>query len=91
MVDVGFSASNIVLFLGRCDRYLFRFSSNWRPRCDTWSGIWLTILFVTRMEVPRLTVPSTRGAGEEVNSPAGGARGDGGDVEGGGFNFQKIV
>ena len=27
------------------------------------------------MEVPRLTVPSTRGAGEEVNSPAGGARG----------------
>ena len=35
------------------------------------------------MEVPRLTVSSTRGTGEEANSPAGGARGDGGVVEGG--------
>ena len=69
---------------------LFQFSSNWQPRCGTWSGTWLTLLFVTRMEVPRLTVPSTRGAGEEVNSPAGGARGDGGDVGGGVSIFRRL-
>ena len=79
-----------IKFPGRCDRHLFQFSSNWQPRCGTWSGIWLTFLFVTRMEVPRLTVPSTRGAGEEVNSPAGGARGDGGDVEGGVSIFKRL-
>ena len=33
---------------------------------------------------------STRGAGEEVNSPAGGARGDGGDVEGGVSIFKRL-
>ena len=37
-----------------------------------------------------MTVPSSRGAGEEVNSPVGGARGDGGDVEGGIFASIKI-
>ena len=46
--------------------------------------------FPGRMEVPRLTVPSTRGAGEEVNIPAGGAPGDGGDVEGGVSIFKRL-
>ena len=77
-------------FPGRCDRHLFQFSSNWRPRCGTWSGSCLTFLFVTRMEVPRLTVSSTRGTGEEANSPAGGARGDGGVVEGGALIFKRL-
>ena len=32
-----------------------------------------------------------QGAGEEANSPAGGARGVGGDLERGSFNFQKTL
>ena len=64
-------------FPGRCDRHLFQFSSNWRPRCGTWSGSCLTFLFVTRMEVPHLTVPSTSSSppiigtkkGEQVSRP----------------------
>ena len=37
-------------------------------------------LFVTRMEVPPLASDLFWGAGEEANSPAGGARGVGGVV-----------
>ena len=41
------------------------------------------MLSVTRMEVPPLDSDLHEGAGEEVNSPAGGARGVGGVVVGG--------
>ena len=43
----------------------------------------LTCLFVTREEVPPLDSDLVQGAGEEANSPAGGARGVGGVVGGG--------
>ena len=39
---------------------------------------------------PRSTVPLLRGAGEEAHSPAGGARGVGGVVEGGRGDFINV-
>ena len=72
-------------FPGRCDRFETNFSSIWGPRFDThrhiWSLNWLTFfLFVTREEVPPLASDLDKGADEEANSPAGGAREDGGVV-----------
>ena len=62
---------------------LFQFVFNWRPRFGIWSGNCLIVLSVTRMEVPPLDSDLHEGAGEEVYSPAGGARGVGGVVVGG--------
>ena len=45
---------------------------------------------MTRMEVPPLDSDLGQGAGEEAKSPAGGARGVGGVVEGGRGDFISI-
>ena len=67
---------------------LFQFFFNWRPRFGIWSGNCLIVLSVTRMEVPPLDSDLHEGAGEEVNSPAGGARGGWRSCGGeGGFQF----
>ena len=50
--------------------------------------IGLIMLSVTRVEVPPLDSDLGQGAGEEANSPAGGARGVGGVVVGGGLFHQ---
>ena len=84
-------------FPGRCDRFETNFSSIWGPRFDThrhiWSLNWLTFfLFVTREEVPPLASDLDKGADEEANSPAGGARGRWRSCGGRGFfNFHKMV
>ena len=59
------------------------FSSIWRPRFGIWSVNWLTWLFCDQDGGTPLDSDLDQGAGEEANSPAGGARGDGGDVVGG--------
>ena len=48
------------------------------------------MLSVTRVEVPPLDSDLGQGAGEEANSPAGGARGVGGGGEGGRGDFISI-
>ena len=45
---------------------------------------------MTREEVPPLDSDLVQGAGEEANSPAGGARGVGGVVEGGVLFFINV-
>ena len=37
-----------------------KLSKSWRPRFGIWFVNWLTCIFVTRMEVPRLKVNETR-------------------------------
>ena len=84
-------------FPGRCDRFYTNFSLQVGhqdlPRFAIWCINRLTYLFVTRMEVPPLASDLFWGAGEEANSPAGGARGDGGvrGCEGSIFINIKIV
>ena len=52
-------------------------------RKGIWSVNWLTWLFCDQDGGTPLDSDLDQGAGEEANSPAGGARGDGGDVVGG--------
>ena len=52
-------------------------------RKGIWSVNWLTWLFCDQDGGTPLDSDLDQGAGEEANSPAGGARGHGGDVVGG--------